>query len=178
MGKYQETDPVKLADAISLVKNGTCGLREAARRFGIPKSTLSDHANGKIIAGSRPAGRRPDLPSHVEDALSSQCIEAAEKGMGVSRQQLAIRIARITNRLAVRTRFTDGIPGKKWITGFRARHPELSLRKPQKISGVRAAMMNRTVTEKYFEASETIITTLFIFLSLVSFLIKNYINHT
>ena len=65
MVKYQETDPVKLADAISLVKNGTCGLREAARRFGIPKSTLSDHANGKIIAGSRP-GRRPDLPSHVD----------------------------------------------------------------------------------------------------------------
>ena len=153
MRPYKQPDPVQLAEAVSLVRNGLLSLRQAGQRFGIPKSTLYDHLHGKVESGSRP-GRRPMLPSHLEDALADQCMEAAKKGMGVSRQQLAIKTARILNRIRVTT--STAIPGKKWLSGFRSRHPELSLRKPQKLSAVRAQRMDRDTTAKYFEASTII----------------------
>ena len=121
MRPYKQPDPVQLAEAVILVRNGLLSLRQAGQRFGIPKSTLYDHLHGKVESGSRP-GRRPMLPSHLEDALADQCVEAAKKGMGVSRQQLAIKTARILNRIRVPT--STAIPGKKWLSGFRKKEKE------------------------------------------------------
>lgn len=67
--------------------------------------------------------------------------DAATQGFSMCRMQLAAKASRQMN---LRTPFKNGIPGKDWIYGFMARHPDLSLRTPI-LSTVRARMLNGPV---------------------------------
>ena len=46
--------------------------------------------------------------------------------------------------------FKDNIPGRYWWLGFINRHPEVKLRKPEPLSGVRAPNMNPATVCNYF----------------------------
>ena len=48
-------------------------------------------------------------------------------------------------------RFGKEGPSKNWRTGFRRRHPELTLRKADKLERSRAASLNPEVVKQYFE---------------------------
>ena len=41
--------------------------------------------------------------------------------------------------------------GKDWFEGFKKRHPELVMRKPEPLSTSRSRLMNTHVTNRYFE---------------------------
>lgn len=73
------------------------------------------------------------------------------QGFGLTRRMLSVRVGRIVRRLGIRTPFHNGVPGKDWINGFLKRHSDISLRKPQALSTVRARMLNQTVTNNYFK---------------------------
>ena len=44
----------------------------------------------------------------------------------------------------------DKSPGKDWFDGFMKRHPDLSIRKPEKLTTARARMLNPVVVTNYF----------------------------
>ena len=46
--------------------------------------------------------------------------------------------------------FNNGKPGKDWFDGFKRRHPDLSIRKPEKLTTTRARMVNPVVLQRYF----------------------------
>ena len=48
-------------------------------------------------------------------------------------------------------RFGKEGPSENWRTGFRRRHPELTLRKADKLERSRAASLNPEVVKQYFE---------------------------
>lgn len=88
------------------------------------------------------------LSSDLETKIVSETLDAADKGFGISQQQLRTRVGTTLKRL----NGPDAkVPGEKWLTGVKHRHPELTLRKPQKLTTVRAAMMNRPVVRGYFD---------------------------
>lgn len=64
--------------------------------------------------------------------------------------QLAAKAAHAARQMNLATPFKNGIPGKDWIYGFMARHPELALRKPIPVTTVRARMLNGPVVKNYF----------------------------
>ena len=76
---------------------------------------------------------------------------AAEMGFGLSRRQLLAKTGKMVKSLKLETPFKNGIPGKEWFQGLKGRHPEITMKKPQKLSVTRAKSMNRETTEKYFE---------------------------
>ncbi|CAG2185477.1 unnamed protein product [Mytilus edulis] len=56
----------------------------------------------------------------------------------------------------LKTPFKNGIPGKDWWKGFKNRHPEVVIRKPEKLSTVRSRMLNATVVGNYFKELQTV----------------------
>ena len=51
-----------------------------------------------------------------------------------------------------RFRHENKMAGKKWLRGFLARHPELSIRKPEGTSMARAVGFNRAQVTRFFRS--------------------------
>lgn len=69
---------MKMANAIKAVRCKEMGLKTASRVFEVPRSTLKDKVNSKEtdiekLISTR-LGRKPVLPSNVEEELVSYCL--------------------------------------------------------------------------------------------------------
>lgn len=140
---------VQLQEAVGLVRAGRISQRAAAKRYGIPQSTISDHVLDKIQQGAKP-GRKPALPIDVEDALVHQAMAASERGFGITRQQLLARAGRLCNSMKWKTSFKNNVPGKDWFLGLKRRHPNFTLRTPEPLSTKRSKALNPIELGKYF----------------------------
>lgn len=72
-------------------------------------------------------------------------------GFGLSKRQFLAKTGGVVKQLKLKTSFRDGIPGKDWFLNLKKRHPEISIKKPQKLSVTRAKSMNKQVIDEYFE---------------------------
>ncbi|KAJ4427131.1 hypothetical protein ANN_24747 [Periplaneta americana] len=70
--------------------------------------------------------------------------------------QLAYKIAE-KNKLATRFNKETKSAGKEWFSGFKKRHPKLSLRQPEATSLARASGFNRVVVGKFFDTLEQLV---------------------
>ena len=71
-------------------------------------------------------------------------------GFGISAKGLQIRMGQLMQELKMPKAFGGKIPGYDWFLGLKKRHPDLSLRRPEKLSSCRSKMLNRDVMDKYF----------------------------
>lgn len=66
-----------------------------------------------------------------------------------------------TSTLCKRTKIGSGYDtftaGKDWWEGVKRRHPDIAIRKPERLTSTRARMMNREVIGRYFKDLETIV---------------------
>lgn len=67
--------------ALEELKYQEISIRQAAAKYGIPKSTLSDYASGKVKVGRRP-GPLPVLTPDEEKRLVEWTVEMAKIGYG------------------------------------------------------------------------------------------------
>jgi hypothetical protein len=98
-------------------------MRQAARFYNIPPSSLSDHLKGKIT--KRKYGPQGVLSDSEEKLVVEWLLQKQEEGEAVSIRQLKLKVAEITKTR--QTPFTKGIPGPTWWKLFKARHPDLSI---------------------------------------------------
>ncbi|XP_046593914.1 uncharacterized protein LOC124294094 [Neodiprion lecontei] len=73
-------------------------------------------------------------------------------GAPVTKTELLDCVQRYVQTMEIKTPFTDNRPSRHWYEGFRKRHPELSIRKPQHLSTSRAAV-NREELQEWFKDS-------------------------
>jgi len=117
-----------MKSAIEAVKNGTLSRRTAAASFGVPRSTLRRHLDGKMKKepGSSSLGPPPILTTEQEDELVVLILEFERRGFPltvVDIRQLAreyITVNGIPNNFSP----TSKMAGRDWWTGFRKRHLE------------------------------------------------------
>ncbi|XP_062575504.1 uncharacterized protein LOC134237417 [Saccostrea cucullata] len=147
-GPYQKNDPSIMEQAVNAVQSGTLSLRKAAEKFQVQKSTLYDRVTKRVSIDAKP-GRKPVLSNEIEKRIIKNVTESAEKGFGISRKQLLHRAGVLCKRNKI-TGFKNFTPTKHWWEGLKKRHPEVALRKPEKLGTVRARMLNSCVVEKYF----------------------------
>ena len=152
---YWQYERADLQKAVEAVRQGSMSLRQAASTYSIPRSTISDRVTGKIQDGAT-MGKQSAIPIDVENKIIDESMAAYEKGLGLSRVQLMRKAGRVCADLKMKTPFRNGVPGKDWFRGLMSRHPELSLRKPSKIS-VNRARRNEQVTASYFSDLGSII---------------------
>lgn len=142
-------DPGALQAAVDAVKSGKMSVRKAAKMFKVPKSAINDHVSRTIGEGRRP-GKQPVFPLEVENEIAEKVKEAGKMGFGITRAQLAFKVGRLATIMRVKSPFKNGFPGKDWMAGFQNRHPDISLRTPTPLNNVKARMLNKEVTNKYF----------------------------
>ncbi|XP_062566558.1 uncharacterized protein LOC134228881 [Saccostrea cucullata] len=127
---------------------------KAAKTYMVPKTTIVDHVTGKSQIGKK-AGRKSTIPIQVENSIVEKILAAAERGFGVTKKQLIIKVARLAKLKGIT--FKNGVPGDDWWRAFKYRHPEIVIRRPEQLSTTRSRMLNKAVVQKYFKDLHIII---------------------
>ena len=104
------------------VRNGQLSQRKAAKFYGIPQATVSDHIRGRVSDGALP-GRQPVIPRKIKSEIAQRATQAASMGMGMSMLQLLHKVGRVTKELKLLTPFKKNVPGKDWWKGFTKCNP-------------------------------------------------------
>jgi transposase len=139
-GTYAVYERSSVDDAVAAVRGGM-SLRKAAEKYKIPKSTINDRVKEKVPMDAK-SGRKPYLPAEIENDIIKKATSSAAKGFGISKRQLLLKVGTLCKKTSVAS-FKNGIPGKDWWYSFVKRHPEVSLRKPEKLETNRACMLNK-----------------------------------
>ena len=134
--------------AVKQVESGM-GLREAARLYNVPCESLRRRVNGTVGLDCRP-GPPTVLTKEEEDALVHYCFQMADMGFGLMREDVMRVAFTIVDHSGRVHPFTDGMAGRAWFDGFRARHPRLTLRSAQGLSYSRAASANEATIQDFF----------------------------
>ena len=80
------------------LRNGQLSQRKAAKFYGIPQATVSDHIRGRVSDGALP-GRQPVIPRKFKSEIAQRAMQAASMGIGMSKLQLLHRVGRVTKEL-------------------------------------------------------------------------------
>ena len=117
-----------LEKAIREVQDRNLSVREAAKKYSIPKSTIHDHIGGRPV--SRP-GPAPVLTKEEENELVDWIVKMAEVGYEQCKQQVCQMVKKMLDQKGRSSPFTDNLPGKDWWYAFLKQHPQISVRTPQ-----------------------------------------------
>jgi helix-turn-helix, Psq domain len=131
-----------LASAVGDIAEKECTFGEAARKWSIPKTTLYDHVkkNNKFANGEiKTTGRRTVFSEAMESALAESIKEFAANLFGLTCEDVRKFAFEIAEKRGIPNNFdpTTKMAGKKWLRGFLRRHPDLSIRTPEKLSYAR-----------------------------------------
>lgn len=102
-------------------------------------------------------GRKTAIPLELENKIVETVKKAADMGFGVSKSQLKAKTGRLVKDLKLKTSFKNNKPGDDWFLALKRRHPDVTMKKPQKLSVTRAKAMNREKVGKYFELLKSIL---------------------
>ena len=153
-GKILQYNRQDLENAVKAVEAGD-SIRQASAKYGIPRSTIGDRISGRFdIKEPVVHGRPPAIPFAIENKIVASVKMAAKMGVGLSRKQILTRTYILCKRIKMQTSYPNFKAGKDWWEGVKRRHPEITLRKPEKLSTVRARMLNPVVVENYFNGLE------------------------
>ena len=122
-------------------------LSAAAKFYGIPKTSLSDHVHGRTT--NRKRGPTLVLKHEEEQALENYMINVAEYGHPLTTKQLKLKVALLTHERA--TPFKNGILGNSWLTWFQKRHPTLTTRQCQELDFSRAKGLCAEKVSTFYE---------------------------
>ena len=150
MAKRRQWTPENMRSAFEDVTERGISISEAARIHCVPRTTLSDRVRGKQEL-SCAIGRPPAIAD--EEAIVRYCVYLAEHRYPVTRGQV-IALAWAVSLRENQDAFGGGGPSLKWWRGFRKRHPELTLRKPEYIDRGRFGNATDDIINDYFTTLE------------------------
>jgi len=129
------------------MKDTGLSLRKAAATFGVPVAILGRKKNIGFDKIKNKSGPETVLSSKEEDDIVKWVLDRAAIGVPVTKTELLDCVQKYVQTSAIKTPFTDDRPSRHWYEGFRKRHPELSIRKPQHLSLRRAAVTSEELQE-------------------------------
>ena len=142
--------------AMDEVKDGKIYLRQAAIKYDIPKSTLSDYLTDKVEVGSRP-GPPPVLTRDEEKALADWAVEMSRIGYGQTRRQICEIVMKLIEKDHRPNPFKDNRPGKDWWYSFLKRNEGLSLRTASSLELPRASACTKEALLKWYTEFEQLL---------------------
>ena len=136
--------------AMEAVQKGT-SINKAAKLHGVPCTTLKDRLSGRVTHGVKP-GPKPYLDPKEEHALADHLVKSANVGYAKTRKEVKAIVGNVVReKLIIRSRVvTDG-----WWRRFKARQPQLALRRGDATAQVRMESTNRVAIEEYFNLLES-----------------------
>ncbi|KAE8738054.1 hypothetical protein FOCC_FOCC016475 [Frankliniella occidentalis] len=153
-------DKETIAEAVKTVRSGK-SIRHTAKEFGLSKSTLQRYVDGtKDQEDLSNAKLTPNYASRrvftedMEKELSEYIRDCAKMGFGLDTEQvghLAFKLAQINSLTRPPKWDEEEKAGAEWLFGFRQRHPELSMRKPEPCSVNRASAFTPENMKVFFD---------------------------
>lgn len=132
-------------------------LRKSAKDYNIPYPTLRRYVikylkNTSINLEANYSLQKV-FSEEQELSLKQYILDCADKFYGLTTKQcrqLAYEMAKVNNVKVPTSWQKENIAGKDWLRGFKKRHSELSVRKPEPCSMARASAFNRENVARYF----------------------------
>ena len=121
-------------------------LRGASRLYNVPLETLRRRVLGIVDVTCNP-GPCTVLTIEEEDRLVQYSLEMADRGFGLTPEDIRRLAYIIVSRSGRPHPFQNGMAGRAWMEGFRKRHHQITLRSPQSLSYCRAVMANKSTIE-------------------------------
>lgn len=155
MFNYTEEDMQK---ALAALKDGM-KLREAARTFSVPKTTLLYKHTGKYPVKRR-MGPETILSRTEEKLLVDWIIHMGKHGFPITKCQLLDSVQKLLNDMNRTTVFKNNRPGRTWYNRFKKRNPEISERVYQNLTRARSSVTETQIrnwfdeVESYLEKNE------------------------
>ena len=134
--------------AVGYVNEGN-SLRGASRLYNVPLETLRWRVLGIVDVTCNP-GPCTVLTIEEEDRLVQYSLLMADRGFGLTPEDIRRLAYIIVSRSGRPHPFQNGMAGHAWMEGFRKRHHQITLRSPQSLSYCRAVMANKSTVEGFF----------------------------
>ncbi|XP_076092433.1 uncharacterized protein LOC143063887 isoform X2 [Mytilus galloprovincialis] len=139
-----------LDKAIGAVNSNKLSISKAATEYGVPRTTISDHVNGKY--DNHLNGPPKMLTDEEETSLINYVKYMAERGFPLTRRMLKAFVISIIEKSGRSTLFNmEKGPSNKWVNKLLNRHLELSEKLPEQQDKARRRMSNVTVVDQYFK---------------------------
>lgn len=130
-----------MTEALKAVKLHGKGLREAAREYNVPVTTLKRRVDDKVTVDAKPGP--PTVLTKEEQKLCKYCFDMCNMGYGLTVEDVRIKAYQIAQISGRPHPFRDGRAGRDWYEGFLRRFPQIALRR-EALSYMRA----KNATEK------------------------------
>ena len=146
--KWKDEDMEK---ALEVVQKSQATVSGAAKQFDVPRKTLDDRVKGRVFHGTK-SGLGTVLTSAEEDILCNYLIYMAERGFPLTRKIVMAYAWALAKKSGKADRFNQEVgPGDHWWSHFRRRHPQITMRKLDKLDRSRAKNCDPIVVKNYFE---------------------------
>lgn len=154
----------QMRDALQAIKDGT-SIRKAAANYKIPFTTLQRY-QAKQKTQDQLARLTPNYAVNQvfycdhELILKEYYKNCAILFYGLSVtdcRQVAFEMAKTNHIKMPKSWVENRLAGLDWFKGFRQRHQDLTLRKPEACSLARASAFNRETVNKFFDNLENVI---------------------
>lgn len=110
--------------------------RSAALKYGVPRGTLQRHIKRAIegFGVEKKLGRSCILTAVQEDDLVSRILDMESRLYGLGPEDIRRLVYKFCVKYEIKHNFCEekGMAGRKWMKCFLGRHPELSIRMPEK----------------------------------------------
>ncbi|XP_062551536.1 uncharacterized protein LOC134216729 [Armigeres subalbatus] len=127
----------EISAAVRKVRSKEMGINEAAKHFGVPRSTIRSRLQKKERQVYR-SGPMSVLTIEEEGELESWIFDSQRRGFPVTKSNLQDNIKSFLDRNLRENPFINNRPGKKWLKLFMQRRPNVVLRTPEFITSASA----------------------------------------
>ena len=122
--------------ALSEIQNKKLSIRQASKKYGIPRITLGDHNSGRHVGKH---GKLPVFNEHEEKVIVDHLLVVSEWGFPFSKFDLRILAKHYLDKCGKKVKiFKYNFPGEDWAESFIRRNPILSTRMSRNIPARRA----------------------------------------
>lgn len=150
---YLQYSSESMDAALEAVRKKRYSLREAARTYSIPYSTLHDTLNGRHL---QTVGGQTILTDAQEADLRETIKIVGEWGFPLTPASAKLLVKGFLDSNQIKTRFHNNNPGKDWFTSFMKRSHTLTTRWSENIKRNRAKVSHAVVNEYFDNLAETI----------------------
>ena len=127
-----------LDNALKAVNSGV-SLRKAASAYGVPTATLGRKKNNPDAIKTK-TGPETVLSKSEENEIVNWMLYKAEREIPVTKIELLDSVQKYVTMMQKKTLFINSHPSRHWYEGFRKRYPQLTVRKSQYLSLIRASV--------------------------------------
>lgn len=147
--------------AIDAVKAGT-SIRRAAIVHQIPRATLKRYVSHADPPQLQQLGSFSCVfTAEQESELVKYILSMEQCFYGITTKEIRKLAFDLAEKNGINHPFNKAtkLAGNDWLSGFRKRHPQISLRSPEATSAARAQGFNRVAVDKFYDLYEHIIVT-------------------